>query len=70
MANELDELTGNVNPDGRDIHVIEKQLPVKVGFGSLLFEILLWVLGILPGVIFLFKKIAAQNYYRPRGPAP
>ncbi|MBQ7190106.1 MAG: LemA family protein [Kiritimatiellae bacterium] len=64
MANELDELTGTVNPDGRDIHVIEKQLPVKVGFGSLLFEILLWVLGILPGVIFLFKKIAAQNYFR------
>lgn len=64
MANELDELTGPVNSAGRDINVIEKQLPVKVGFGSLLFEILLWVCGILPGVIFLFMKINAANYFR------
>lgn len=39
MANELDEVTGPVNAGGRDIHVIDKQIPVKVGFGSLLFEI-------------------------------
>ena len=49
MANELDEMTGPVNADGRDINVIEKQLPVKTGFGSVLFEIALWMLGILPG---------------------
>ena len=59
MANELDELTGNVNAAGRDINVIERQLPVKTGFGSVLFEILLWVCGIIPGVIFLFMKIGA-----------
>ena len=64
MANELDELTGPVNSDGRDINVIEKQLPVKVGFGSTLFEIMLWVCGILPGLIFLFMKISAANYFR------
>lgn len=64
MANELDELTGNVNDTGRDINVIERQLPVKVGAGSLLFEIMLWVCGILPGVIFLFMKIGAANYFR------
>lgn len=64
MANELDEITGPVNTDGRDVNVIEKQLPVKVGFGSTLFEILLWVCGILPGVIFLFMKIGARNYFR------
>mgnify|MGYP003450390208 FL=1 len=39
MANELDELTGNVNQEGRDVNVIEKQLPVKIGVGSLIFEI-------------------------------
>jgi LemA protein len=44
MANELDELTGPVNPEGRDVNVIEKQLPVKVGVGSLIFEIALWCL--------------------------
>lgn len=64
MANELDEMTGPVNAAGRDVNVIEKQLPVTVGAGSLLFEILLWCLGILPGVIFLFMKINAANYFR------
>ncbi len=64
MANELDEMTGPVNSAGRDVNVIEKQLPVKVGFGSVLFEIILWCLGILPGVIFLFMKISADNYFR------
>ena len=64
MANELDELTGPVNPEGRDINVIEKQIPVKVGVGSTIFEIMLWVLGILPGVIFLFMKIGAKNYFQ------
>ena len=64
MPNELDEMTGPVNGAGRDIGVIEKQLPVKVGFGSTVFEIMLWVCGILPGVIFLFMKIGAANYFR------
>ena len=59
MANELDEMTGPVNEAGRDINVIEKQIPVKVGVGSTIFQILLWVLGIIPGVIFLFVKISA-----------
>lgn len=63
MANELDEMSGPVNAAGRDINVIEKQLPVRVGFGSTLFEILLWVCGILPGIIFLFMKIGAKNYF-------
>ena len=64
MANELDELTGPVNAEGRDVNVIEKQIPVKVGIGSTIFEIMLWVLGILPGVIFMFMKIAAKNYFQ------
>lgn len=63
MANELDELTGPVNQAGRDINVIERQLQVRVGWGSTLFEIILWLLFILPGLIFLFKKIAARNYF-------
>lgn len=59
MANELDEMTGPVNEAGRDINVIEKQIPVKVGVGSTIFQVILWVLGIIPGVIFLFVKISA-----------
>ncbi len=93
MANILDEVTGPVNDNGRDVHVIDRQLPVTVGFGSTLFEIALWVtipvlvllyvlimgatlenpvlvgvvgclLGILPGVIFIFMKISARNYFQ------
>ncbi len=64
MANELDELAGPVNEAGRDVNVIEKQIPVKVGIGSTIFEIMLWVLGILPGLIFMFMKIGAKNYFQ------
>ena len=64
MANDLDEMTGPVSEAGRDVNVIEKQIPVKVGAGSLVFEIILWVLGIIPGLIFLFMKIKASNYLR------
>lgn len=62
MANELDEMTAPVNPEGRDVNVIAKQLPVKVGVGSLIFEIMLWVLGIIPGIVFLFMKTKAKSY--------
>ena len=62
MANELDELTGPVNAEGRDVNVIQKQLPVKVGAGSVIFEILLWILGIIPGVVFLIMKVKAKSY--------
>ena len=93
MANMLDEVTGVVNENGRDINVIDRQLPVTIGFGSVIFEIALWVVipilvlayvalmghtlenpelvagigclaGILPGVIFIFMKISAKNYFQ------
>jgi LemA protein len=93
MANLLDEVTGVVNENGRDIHVIDRQIPVQIGFGSVLFEVALWVVipvfvlmyvfimgdtlespelvagvgclaGILPGVIFIFMKISAKNYFQ------
>ena len=64
MANLLDETNDVVNEKGRDVNVIAKQLPVKVGVGSTIFEVLLWVLGIIPGVVFLFKKIKAGTYLR------
>ncbi len=92
MANLLDETTGPVNGNGRDIHVIDRQLPVTITYRSTLFEIALWVVlpvlvllyvllmgstlqnpllvavvgclvGMLPGVIFIFMKISARNYF-------
>lgn len=52
MGNELDEVTGPVNSDGRDINVIAKQLPVTIGSGTKFFELALWVGGILIAGIF------------------
>ena len=60
MANELDELNDPVS-EGQDVRVINKQLPVKVGAGSKVFEIMMWVLGIIPGAILLGCKIRAER---------
>jgi len=62
MPNELDETNPVVNEAGRDINVIDKQLPIKVGNGSKVFEFFLWFPLILPGIIFIFVKIGAGNY--------
>ncbi len=64
MANLLDEEASSIREEGKDINVIAKQLPVKVGVGSTIFEVLLWVCGIIPGVIFLIMKIKAGTYLR------
>ena len=63
MANQLDELNPEIREEGLDTNVIAKKLPAEVGAGSKIFEILLWVCGIIPGVIFLFMKISAQKHF-------
>ena len=64
MANALDEETGPVREEGREVSVIAKQLPVTVGKGSKVFEVILWCLGIIPGLVFLIMKIKAGTYLR------
>lgn len=64
MANQLDELNPEIREEGLDVNVIAKKLPVTVGIGSTIFEVLLWILGIIPGVIFLFMKIKAKNHFQ------
>ena len=64
MPNELDEMNGPIAEEGRDVNVIQKQIPIKTGAGSVVFEVLLWVLGIIPGLIFLVIKINARTYLR------
>ena len=59
MANELDELTGPVNEAGRDVNVIEKQIPVKVGVGTTVFQIFMWFPLVIPGLILLLCKVNA-----------
>lgn len=63
MANQLDELNPEVREEGLETNVIAKKIPAEVGPGSKFFEIILWVCGIIPGVIFLFMKINAQKHF-------
>ena len=63
MANQLDELNPEIREEGLDTNVIAKKLPAEVGAGSVVFEVALWVCGIIPGLIFLFMKIGAQKHF-------
>lgn len=62
MANELDEMTAPVNEAGRDVHVIEKQVSPKTGAGSIVFVVVLFLLGIIPGLIFLLIYQNSKAY--------
>jgi len=62
MGNELDEVTGPTAPEGRDVNVIQKQLQPTADAGTKVFEIVLWLLGIIPGLILWFMKRNAQGY--------
>ena len=65
MANQLDELNPtDIREEGLETNVIAKKIPVAVGKGSKVFEIVLWCLFIIPGLIFLVMKIKAQNYFQ------
>lgn len=63
MPNELDETDVSlINETGRDVHVIDKKVAVKVDWRSTVFQVVLWVLGILPGLIFSIMKLRAKGY--------
>src|ERR1035437_3260611 len=55
MANDLDEVTGAIDSEGRDVNVINKQIRVEIGTGSLIFEIALWTVGTIPGIVSLIS---------------
>ena len=62
MANELDEMTSTPNEAGRDVHVIEKQIKPEHATGDTVFQVVLWCLGLIPGIIFWFVKKGAASY--------
>jgi LemA protein len=61
MANELDEMTGPVAEEGKDANVITKQLPITVGAGSKVFNVMMYVL-IIPAIPWIVAKIRAGKY--------
>ena len=62
MANELDEVTAVPRDEGRDVNVIDKQLETRGHKSALVLEIVLFILGIIPGLIFVICKIHAGKY--------
>lgn len=62
MANELDETNDPIREEGRDVHVIDKQLTVTVDWRSTFFQVILWILGIIPGIVFAVMKIKARSH--------
>ena len=64
MANQLDELNPEVREEGLDVNVIAKKIPAEVGVGSKFFEIMLWVCGIIPGLIFLLPETKSNAFLR------
>ena len=66
MANELDEMRDPVLEEGRETGVINKQLEIKVGWGTKLFVFLMFFPGILflfiPTIIWIAMKVRAGRY--------
>ena len=61
MANELDELNDPIFEEGRDVNVLNKQVAVKTGVGSIIFQVCLWLLFIIPGIVFQVMKVKART---------
>jgi LemA protein len=59
---QLDELDPSQVSLGRDVNVINKRKTPTIGVGSVIFEVLLWVLFIIPGIVFTLKKVKAKTY--------
>ncbi len=68
MANELDEMTGPVNKEGRDINVIEKQLKVEMTTGLKVLNVIVWlplaIFLFIPPLVWLYKKAKAKEHFQ------
>ena len=65
MANELDEMNAPELEAGNDVKVIAKQLEVKIGVGSKIFDVMWWLLPpVIGGVVWSIMKVKAKNYFQ------
>lgn len=62
MANNLNELTDPVFEQGRDVNVINKPLPVEKSTSAIIIEVILWICGIIPGLVFFIIKKQRESY--------
>ena len=60
--NELDEMDAVTREEGRDVDVIAKQIPVKIGTGTKIFNVIWWFLPpIIGGIIWSIIKVKAKS---------
>ena len=68
MANELDEMTGPVNKEGRDVNVIEKQIKVEMTTGLKVLNVMCVFPGVIllgiPTIVWLYKKAKAKEHFQ------
>lgn len=65
MPNELDETDVSTwNEQGRDVHVIDKKVPVKLDGTDKFMYVFAWVMFLLPGLIFTVNTSKAKNYFQ------
>ncbi len=63
--NELDEMNAETLDEGNEVKVIAKQLPVKIGTGSKVFDVIWWFLPpLIGGLIWMLLKVKAKNYFQ------
>lgn len=63
MANQLDELNDVVMDEGRDVGVIAKKIQVEKSASAIVLEVVLWLCGIIPGLIYFFTKKSRESYF-------
>ena len=65
MPNELDETdVSTINPQGRDIHVIEKKVTVTLDGADKGVNVAVWFIFIIGGFVYAMKKAKALSYFQ------
>ncbi len=60
--NELDEMNATTMEEGHDVNVIAKQLPVKIGTGAKVFDVIWWFLPpLIGGIVWCIIKAKARS---------
>jgi len=57
------EFSGGIGVERGPSVLVDTQLSPSIGTGSRVFEVALWVLGIIPGAIFTYRKSKARSYF-------
>lgn len=62
---QLDETDVSlINDDGRDVHVIDKKVPVELNGTDRFVNVAVWFIFILGGFVYAVKKNHARSYFK------